>query len=72
MRLASIALTLAASTASLLGMSGVASAEAIRIAVGHQSMCTDTYTAGIIVKELGLLEKHLPHGRQVQRRHLST
>ncbi len=33
----------------------------IDIAIGHQSMCTDTYTAGIIVKELGLLEKHLPH-----------
>ena len=35
-------------------------AETIKIGVGHQSMCTDTYTAGIIVKELGLLEKHLP------------
>ena len=23
-------------------------------------MCTDTYTAGIVVKELGLLEKRLP------------
>lgn len=40
--------------------SGFASAESIRIAIGHQSMCTDTYTAGIIVKELKLLEKHLP------------
>lgn len=37
-----------------------ASAKTIRIAIGHQSMCTDTYTAGIVVKELGLLEKHLP------------
>jgi len=36
------------------------SAENIRIAIGHQSMCTDTYTAGIVVKELKLLEKHLP------------
>jgi NitT/TauT family transport system substrate-binding protein len=36
------------------------SAETIRIAIGHQSMCTDTYTAGIVVKELKLLEKHLP------------
>ncbi|WP_305971012.1 MULTISPECIES: ABC transporter substrate-binding protein [unclassified Mameliella] len=35
-------------------------AEEITIAIGHQSMCTDTYTAGIVVKELGLLEKHLP------------
>lgn len=40
--------------------SGVVSAEAIRIAVGHQSKCTDTYSAGVIVKELGLFEKHLP------------
>ena len=38
-----------------------AKAETIRIAIGHQSMCTDTYTAGIVVKELHLLEKHLPH-----------
>jgi len=35
-------------------------AETIRIAIGHQSMCTDTYTAGIVVKENKLLEKHLP------------
>jgi len=34
--------------------------ESIKIAIGHQSMCTDTYTAGIVVKELKLLEKHLP------------
>jgi len=37
-----------------------AHSEDIRIAIGHQSMCTDTYTAGIVVKELKLLEKHLP------------
>ena len=37
-----------------------AEAKTITIAIGHQSMCTDTYTAGIVVKELGLLEKHLP------------
>ncbi|MBO6893108.1 MAG: ABC transporter substrate-binding protein [Roseibium sp.] len=35
-------------------------AKTIDIAIGHQSMCTDTYTAGIVVKELGLLEKNLP------------
>ncbi|MEM8743175.1 MAG: ABC transporter substrate-binding protein [Pseudomonadota bacterium] len=35
-------------------------AETVKIAIGHQSMCTDTYTAGIVVKELKLLEKHLP------------
>ncbi|MGD9867708.1 MAG: ABC transporter substrate-binding protein [Hyphomicrobiales bacterium] len=37
-----------------------AKAETIKIAIGHQSMCTDTYTAGIVVKEMKLLEKHLP------------
>ncbi|MFQ3171132.1 MAG: NitT/TauT family transport system substrate-binding protein, partial [Oleispira sp.] len=37
-----------------------ASAETVKIAIGHQSMCTDTYTAGIVVKELKLLEKYLP------------
>lgn len=46
--------------ATLFGVSGFASAAKIDIAIGHQSMCTDTYTAGIVVKELGLLEKHLP------------
>src|SRR5262245_36636701 len=35
-------------------------AETIDIAIGHQSMCTDTYTGGIVIKELKLLEKHLP------------
>lgn len=37
-----------------------ASAETIFVGIGHQSMCTDTYTAGIVVKELGLFEKNLP------------
>jgi NitT/TauT family transport system substrate-binding protein len=36
-------------------------AETIDIAIGHQSMCTDTYTGGIVIKEMKLLEKHLPH-----------
>jgi sulfonate transport system substrate-binding protein len=44
----------------LLASAGVAGAETISIGIGHQSMCTDTYTAGIVVKELGLLEKNLP------------
>ena len=46
--------------AALVPMASMASAEKNTIAVGHQSMCTDTYTAGIVVKELGLLEKYLP------------
>ena len=37
-----------------------AQAKTIKVAIGHQSMCTDTYTAGIVIKELKLLEKHLP------------
>jgi NitT/TauT family transport system substrate-binding protein len=40
---------------------GTAHADTIAIGIGHQSMCTDTYPAGIVVKELKLLEKHLPH-----------
>ena len=44
----------------LSGLVNAAHAETIRIAVGHQSKCTDTYSAGIIVKELQLIEKHLP------------
>lgn len=47
-------------TTCLTLLPGLALAEKIKIAIGHQSMCTDTYTAGIVVKELKLLEKHLP------------
>ncbi len=47
-------------SAALVPLASFASAEKIKIAVGHQSMCTDTYTAGIIIKELGLLEEYLP------------
>jgi len=43
-----------------LASAGMAGAETISVGIGHQSMCTDTYTAGIVVKELGLLEKNLP------------
>jgi len=44
----------------MCGMANVASANDIRIAIGHQSKCTDTYSAGIIVKELELIQKYLP------------
>jgi NitT/TauT family transport system substrate-binding protein len=47
-------------TALWLTPASPASAETIEIAIGHQSMCTDTYTGGIVIKELKLLEKHLP------------
>src|SRR6266478_268174 len=43
----------------LVSASG-ATPETIRIGIGHQSLCTDTYSGGITVKQLGLLEKHLP------------
>ena len=55
-RFALLATTIALSS----GFSPQALAEKIKIAIGHQSMCTDTYTAGIVVKELKLLEKYLP------------
>jgi len=44
-------------------VSWAASADAttIEIRIGHQSMCTDTYSAGLVIKELGLLQKRLPH-----------
>ena len=48
----------------LFGLSGIAAAETIRVAIGHQSKCTDTYSAGIIVKELALFEKYLPKSGQ--------
>src|SRR4051794_36726591 len=48
------------SVALLLSATALVRAETIEISVGHQSMCTDTYTAGIVVKELKLIEKHLP------------
>ncbi len=51
---------LAATIALSVGFANQAYAEKIRIAIGHQSMCTDTYTAGIVIKEMKLLEKHLP------------
>ena len=43
------------------GLSAPAVAETIDIGIGHQSMCTDTYAGGVVIKELKLLEKHLPH-----------
>jgi len=47
-------------TALVLASAPGAAQETIRIGIGHQSLCTDTYSGGITVKQLGLLEKHLP------------
>ena len=52
-------LWITAAVAALLAVP--AEAKTIEIGIGHQSMCTDTYSAGIVIKELKLLEKHLPH-----------
>jgi len=51
---------LAALLAAALVSGPVMAQETIRIGIGHQSLCTDTYSGGITVKQLGLLEKHLP------------
>jgi NitT/TauT family transport system substrate-binding protein len=53
-------------TALWLAPASPASAETIEIAIGHQSMCTDTYTGGIVIKELKLLEKHLSKAGKYQ------
>jgi NitT/TauT family transport system substrate-binding protein len=44
----------------LLGVVPAAAQHTIRIGIGHQSLCTDTYSGGITIKQLKLLEKHLP------------
>jgi sulfonate transport system substrate-binding protein len=44
----------------VLPLAATAEAKTIQIGIGHQSMCTDTYTAGIVIKEMKFLEKHLP------------
>ena len=54
-------LTAILGTIALLALARPAPAqETIRIGIGHQSMCTDTYSGGITIKELGLLQKYLP------------
>ena len=38
----------------------VAGAETLEIGIGTQNTTTNTVTGGVVLKELGLLEKHLP------------
>lgn len=54
-------LLLATALAFSLSFAAAAQAKTIEIGIGHQSMCTDTYTAGIVIKQMHLLEKYLPH-----------
>jgi hypothetical protein len=39
---------------------GQARAETLEIGIGTQNTTTNTVTGGVVLKELGLLEKHLP------------
>ena len=41
--------------AALAWMAAPALAKEIAITIGHQSICTDTYTGGVVIKELKLL-----------------
>ena len=52
--------SLLALTAIVAGTGTALAGESIRVGIGHQSMCTDTYAAGIMIKELHLLDKDLP------------
>ena len=61
MRANRYAVIVAVLVAAIAGGARRAAAETITIAIGHQSMCTDTYPAGVVVKNLHLLEKFLPH-----------
>lgn len=45
---------------SLTLLAASASADTIRVGIGHQSMVTNTIPGGIILEKLELLEKHLP------------
>jgi NitT/TauT family transport system substrate-binding protein len=45
----------------VLAGTGVAHAETIDIGIGIQDTTTNTVTGGIIIKQLGLLNKYLPH-----------
>jgi len=47
--------------AALLALPVPLLAQEIQIGIGHQSQCTDTYAGGLVVKELHLLERYLPH-----------
>lgn len=53
--LASIAAAMA------IGFAGTSSAETIRVAVGTQDTTINCATGGLLIRELKLLEKHLPH-----------
>lgn len=45
---------------SLIVLSGPATAETIRVGIGHQSMVTNTVSGGVVLEKLGLLDQYLP------------
>ena len=45
---------------SAMQLPAVASAQTIEFGIGTQNTTTNTVTGGIVIKELNLLEKHLP------------
>ncbi|TIM62401.1 MAG: nitrate ABC transporter substrate-binding protein, partial [Mesorhizobium sp.] len=53
-RLAAIALMAA-------GFASTANAETIRVAIGTQDTTINTATGGLLIRELKLLDKYLPH-----------
>lgn len=61
MRANRYAVIIATLVAAIAGGPRRAAAETITIAIGHQSLCTDTYPAGVVVKNLNLLARFLPH-----------
>ncbi|MDE2051233.1 MAG: ABC transporter substrate-binding protein [Gammaproteobacteria bacterium] len=56
-----LAALIALAAAARSAIAPAAAAEEITIGIGHQSMCTDTYPAGVVLENLHLLEKYLPH-----------
>jgi len=50
----------------LTAMTGATLAQTITIGIGTQNTTTNTVTGGIVIKELGLLDKHLPRTGKYQ------
>src|ERR1700739_2436962 len=48
-------------TGCVLACESAAQAETINIGIGTQDTTTNTVTGGILIKQLGLLDKYLPH-----------
>ena len=55
-----VSLRLLSAAIALAGSSLAAHAEVVNIGIGTQNTTTNTVTGGIVIKEMGLLEKYLP------------